>query len=239
MNRIKIKISGMTCSGCKETVTRALENIEKVIKVTVSLENESAILETQNNVSIETLQKALPKKYLIQGENTDSLLIKTKKESYLKDLYPLFLILFYITISTTIISWNNKSADSFMMDFMGLFFIVFSFFKFLDYNNFPRSFSMYDPLAKFIPAYGWIYPFIETLLGLMFLFRINIVLSLGLTIVILGITTIGVTNVLLNKEDIQCACLGTAIKLPMTIATLIENGIMIVMAIITTIILYA
>jgi len=166
-------------------------------------------------------------------------LIKTKKESYLKDLYPLFLILFYIIISTTIISWNNKSADSFMMDFMGLFFIVFSFFKFLDYNNFPRSFSMYDPLAKFIPAYGWIYPFIETLLGLMFLFRINIVLSLGLTIVILGITTIGVTKVLLNKEDIQCACLGTAIKLPMTIATLIENGIMIVMAIITTIILYA
>ena len=239
MNRIKIKISGMTCSGCKETVTRALENIEKVIKVTVSLENGSASLETQNNISLKTLQNALPGKYLVQEKTPNNRLIKSKKWPYLKDLYPLFLILFYITISTTIINWNNKSADSFMIDFMGLFFIVFSFFKFLDYSNFPRSFSMYDPLAKFIPTYGGVYPFIETVIGLMLLLRINIILSLGLTIVILGITTMGVIKVLLNKEDIQCACLGTAIKLPMTIATLIENGIMIVMAIITTIILYA
>ena len=125
-----------------------------------------------------------------------------------------------------------------MIDFMGLFFIVFSFFKFLDYKNFPNSFSMYDPLAKSIPEYGWIYPFIETILGIMFLSRINIILSLVLTIGILGITTIGVIKVLYYKENIQCACLGTAIKLPMTIATLIENGIMIVMAIITIIQLY-
>ena len=125
-----------------------------------------------------------------------------------------------------------------MIDFMGLFFIVFSFFKFLDYKNFPNSFSMYDPLAKNIPIYGWIYPFIETMLGIMFLSRINIILSLALTIGILGITTIGVIKVLYNKENIQCACLGTAIKLPMTIATLIENGIMIVMAIITITLLY-
>ena len=97
---------------------------------------------------------------------------------------------------------------------------------------------MYDPLAKNIPIYGWIYPFIETILGIMFLSRINIILSLVLTIGILGITTLGVIKVLYNKETIQCACLGTAIKLPMTIATLIENSIMIVMAIITIIQLY-
>ena len=94
---------------------------------------------------------------------------------------------------------------------------------------------MYDPLAKNISIYGWIYPFIETFLGLMFIFRIQIFLILVFTIIFLGITTIGVIKVLTNKEEIQCACLGTAIKLPMTIATLIENGIMIIMAIITII----
>jgi copper chaperone CopZ len=234
---MKIKISGMTCSGCKETVTQAFENIDKVKKVSVSLENESAIIEAENDISIETLQKSLPEKYQIQKDDSDKSISNSKERSYLTDLYPLFLILFYITIATVIISWN-KSADNFMMDFMGLFFIVFSFFKFLDFKNFPRSFAMYDPLAKSISAYGWIYPFIETMLGIMFLSRINIILSLALTIGILGITTIGVIKVLYNKENIQCACLGTAIKLPMTIATLIENGIMIVMAIITIIQLY-
>ncbi|MGI9550063.1 MAG: MauE/DoxX family redox-associated membrane protein, partial [Aurantibacter sp.] len=59
----------------------------------------------------------------------------------------------------------------------------------------------------------------------------NISVALIATIVILGITTIGVTKTLLNKKSIRCACLGTALKLPMTEATFIENAIMLVMAI--------
>jgi hypothetical protein len=118
-----------------------------------------------------------------------------------------------------------------MFDFMGLFYIVFSFFKMLDLKGFPDSFRMYDPLAKKIPIYATIYPFIETALGLMFLMRLEINIALWVTLVILGITTIGVTKTLLDKKSIRCACLGTALKLPMTEATFIENAIMIVMAI--------
>jgi len=232
MKTSTIKISGMTCSGCVQTVTQALESVKNVIKANVSLENETATIKIKNNIRIEELQKSLPEKYKIKEEIKVQSQRNSKTVTYLTELYPLFLILFYITISSVIMSWN-KTLDDFMMDFMGLFFIVFSFFKFLDYKNFPRSFSMYDPIAKNIPLYGWIYPFIETFLGIMFLFRIQIFLSLVSTIIFLGVTTIGVVKVLVNKKEIQCACLGTAIKLPMTIATLIENGIMIIMAIIT------
>ena len=118
-----------------------------------------------------------------------------------------------------------------MFDFMGLFFIVFSFFKMLDLKNFPTSFSMYDPLAKKIRFYGWIYPFIETLLGLLFLMRIKLLSAVVITIIILGITTVGVIKTLKNKKKIQCACLGTVLKLPMTEATLIENTLMLSMSI--------
>ena len=118
-----------------------------------------------------------------------------------------------------------------MLDFMGLFYIVFSFFKMLDLKGFPDSFRMYDPLAKRLSVYAKIYPFIETALGLMFLMHFQIEVALILTIVILGITTVGVTRILLDKKTIQCACLGTALKLPMTKATFIENSIMILMAI--------
>jgi prepilin signal peptidase PulO-like enzyme (type II secretory pathway) len=90
---------------------------------------------------------------------------------------------------------------------------------------------MYDPLAKILPAYGWVYPFLELSLGILFLMRIQIPLALIMTLIILGITTIGVSKTLLTKKAIQCACLGTALKLPMTKATFIENSIMIVMAI--------
>ena len=117
-----------------------------------------------------------------------------------------------------------------MLDFMGLFYIVFSFFKMLDLKGFPESFKMYDPLAKRLPIYGWIYPFIETALGVMFLMRFEVNIALIMTLVVLGITTVGVTKTLLDKKSIRCACLGTALKLPMTEATLIENTIMIAMA---------
>jgi hypothetical protein len=62
--------------------------------------------------------------------------------------------------------------------------------------------------------------------------RFQIEFALIATLVVLGITTIGVTKALFSKTAIQCACLGTALKLPMTKATFIENSIMIVMAVI-------
>jgi len=64
----------------------------------------------------------------------------------------------------------------------------------------------------------------------MFLIRFEINIASILTIIVLGITTIGVTQVILNKRSIKCACLGTALNLPMTEATFIENALMIVMA---------
>ena len=92
------------------------------------------------------------------------------------------------------------------------------------------SFRMYDPIAKQAPIYGYIYPFIEVLLGMMFLIRFEINIALILTVIVLGITTIGVTQVLVSKRSIKCACLGTTLNLPMTEATFIENALMIIMA---------
>ena len=54
--------------------------------------------------------------------------------------------------------------------------------------------------------------------------------ALGITGFVLGATTWGVIQQLRKKTTIQCACLGTALKLPMTEATLIENSLMLLMA---------
>jgi len=225
-------ISGMTCNGCVTTVAEKLKNVMNVEKADVSLESNSVIITSSDPLSIGILQEALPEKYTL----SESIQIQPVEpaieiESDLKQLFPLFLIFFYITAATILINWNDLNVADFMYDFMGLFYIVFSFFKFLDYKNFPDSFAMYDPLAKIIPAYGWIYPFIETVLGLLFLLRMELQVALYTTVVVLGITTVGVTKTLLNKNEIQCACLGTALKLPMTKTTFIENSIMLFMAI--------
>ena len=238
MKQLQFKISGMTCSSCVATVTKAIESIRNVKNVTVSLDPGLAVIKSNEDVSTDDIQSVLPDKFSVEPFEYYADVNTNDKKSYLAKLFPLILILSYISLTSIIINLD-RSLDDLMMDFMGIFFIVFSFFKFLDYKSFPNSFAMYDPLAKALPLYGWIYPFIETILGLMFLFRFQLFTSIIITILLLSITTYGVVNVLKNKQTIQCACLGTAIKLPMTIATLIENGIMIIMALVSILRMYA
>ena len=75
-----------------------------------------------------------------------------------------------------------------------------------------------------------IYPFIETALGISLLIGWNLPVILTITLLVLSITSLGVIKTLVNKTDIDCACLGTSLKLPMTEATLIENIIMLSMS---------
>ena len=231
-------IKGMTCGGCKSSVEKHLGSIELVTNVEVSSEIEEVTITLEHPVSIDVFKKVLPKKFnLFEKPNISSthkitsISEKVQEDSKVKQLQPLFIILFYLATTVIFLNYKDWNSREMMFDFMGLFFIVFSFFKMLDLKNFPTSFSMYDPLSKKIPFYGWVYPFIEIALGLMFLMRFELNIALYVTIVILGITTFGVTKILMNKKNIQCACLGTALKLPMTEATLIENALMLSMSI--------
>ena len=230
-------ISGMNCGSCKANVENSINSHEHVIEAVVDFEKKELIVSSKKHLELATFQKLLNSKYTIsiknhQGNSKSNETLVLEEKSKLHQLKPLLLIILYITTACILLHYNNWSWDKFMLDFMGLFFIVFSFFKMLDLNGFAQSFKMYDPLAKRIPVYGWIYPFIETTLGLMFLIRYEINVALIITLIILLITTIGVTKTLLAKKSIQCACLGTALKLPMTEATFIENAIMIIMAVI-------
>lgn len=235
-------VTGMTCNGCRASVEKTLSALPNVTKVDVELQSQTATITMSKHIEVDTLQNALSDKYTITEQATKNIFssVNTVEEkSELRQLMPLFLIIGYITVASILLNRNPWNTNSFMLDFMGLFYIVFSFFKLLDLKGFPKSFRMYDPLAKAVPAYGWVYPFIEVALGLMFLMRFQTSTALIITLVVLGITTIGVTKTLLDKKSIQCACLGTALKLPMTKATFIENAIMIIMAVIMLVNTYA
>ncbi|WP_439130345.1 heavy-metal-associated domain-containing protein [Polaribacter sp.] len=228
------KVSGMTCDGCKSSVEKSLSKLKHIKKVTVNLQQEEATIKMSAHVSIDALQSALPEKFSITKKEDNNKIPDVAfedKKSKSEQLYPLFLIFGYIFIASIAMNINPWVTNAFMLDFMGLFYIVFSFFKILDVKGFAMSFQMYDPLAKVVPKYGFLYPFIELALGLLFLFEYKIMIALFATLVILGITTIGVTKSLLDKKAIKCACLGSVLNLPMTKATFIENSIMIIMAI--------
>lgn len=226
----------MTCNNCKASVEKYLNDLTEISHVTIDLAKGEAEVTMERHLTADVLQNSLPEKYTVSEKDSGNVSAssisstKTSEKTKLQQLKPLLLILFYITSAGVLLHYMDWSWKEFMLDFMGLFYIVFSFFKMLDLKGFPESFKMYDPLAKRLPIYGWIYPFLETVLGIMFLMRFHLYIALIMTLVVLGITTVGVTKTLLDKKSIRCACLGTALKLPMTEATFIENTIMIAMA---------
>ncbi|MEK9612911.1 MAG: heavy-metal-associated domain-containing protein [Flavobacteriaceae bacterium] len=225
----KFTILGMTCEGCQKTVSSKIGTLDEVQSVEVSLEDSLALIKTESILSSDDISKVLGSKYKVQ--NTAFLEDSPVEKSKLRQLVPLLLIFTYLVVGTLFFALELQATpQKTMLIFMGLFFIVFSFFKFLDYRGFPASFANYDPLAQKSLLYAKIYPFLETLLGIAFLLEWQLQLTLVVTLVLLSLTAYGVLRALLKKSTIECACLGTALKLPMTEATLIENSIMIVMA---------
>jgi|TARA_A100001011_G_scaffold137184_1_gene144672 copper chaperone CopZ len=217
-------IEGMTCEGCVASVEHAIAQLPNVHRVSANLKTGTVEVRYQQSFDVNEIKAVLPPKYALVEDITTA-------PSKAKQLYPLGLIFLFLIGGTLIIHYPTFVIRDILPDFMGLFFVVFSFFKYLDLRGFQSSFRRYDPLAKAIPFYARLYPFLELSLGVLFLIRLELQLALWLTVAILGITTIGVVKVLLSKKEIECACLGSVLKLPMTEATLIENALMIAMAV--------
>ena len=213
----------MTCSGCEAAVVAAVTQIEGVFKAVANYDEDLLTIWAQPAVSEVVLKATLPNKYALINA-------AAQEPSKLKQLFPLFLIFGFIINTIVLIHWSKWNMTAMMHDFMGTFFIVFSFFKLLDLKGFQASFKIYDPLAAAWPAYGLVYPFIELALGICYIRDFVPDWVLWVTLVVLGTTTLGVVQTLLKRRAIQCVCLGSLLKFPMTKATFIENAIMIVMA---------
>jgi hypothetical protein len=136
-----------------------------------------------------------------------------------------------ILLVTLVLAWaRGFSAERFMSDFMAVFFIVFAAFKFVNLEMFSVTYQSYDVIAKRFPVWGYIFPFIEGILGVAYLlFDQNNTLNI-ITLVVTGVAAIGVFSELRNKSNIMCACLGNVIKLPLSKVSFIEDALMFAMA---------
>lgn len=150
----------------------------------------------------------------------------------IKAYYPIFLIAAYILGVATINNYSDQGMnwEHWMNQFMAGFFLVFSAFKFLDIRGFAEGYATYDLLAKRWYTYGFIYPFLELALGILYLTQWSLTLTQLATVIIMGFSSIGVIQSLLKKQKFQCACLGTIIKVPLSTVTLFEDLLMVVLA---------
>ena len=221
----------MTCSSCETKVKSALQMIENVTEVVVTKADNSATITMNKHIPLSDLQQALDPKYTIsaiQFNETEEL-----AKSWFETYKPILLIFFYISLVVVLVQINSERFNIMMamQYFMAGFFLVFSFFKFLNLKGFAESYVMYDVLAKRIPIWAYLYAFIEVSLGMAYLINFNPLVTNIFTFTVMSLSIIGVLQSVFNKRKIQCACLGAVFNLPMSTITIIEDALMIVMSV--------
>jgi copper chaperone CopZ len=240
MNATKTyKISGLSCNNCVAKVTQTLSQFANQIEVSLKPPH---VRISGLTTSINTLNEALkPLGNYVIGDEVIEAIIKDTQNVYLEtapitlETYkPLILVFMYILIVVLAMEMIDGAWmwHRVMSHFMAGFFFAFSFFKMLDLRGFASSYAMYDVLAKKLPIYGYIYPFIELGLGVSYLLGFRPILVNTVTLFVMLFSSIGVILAVSNKEKIRCACLGTGFNLPMTTVTIIEDLMMAAMAVI-------
>lgn len=250
-------LTGLHCGACVKKITQALAPLADGVEVRLSpmqlvLNNPKASFEAlqtavagagnyilgPDSASNTTLAQSIQAHAAI--ENIAKMRAKTTAAeaiplSWLASYKPLLLIVGYLLGGSLLVQVGmggaaNISAMETMRYFMAGFFLVFSFFKLLDIDAFANAYVGYDLLARRWRGWGLAYPLVELALGIAYLTHFSPVFTLWTTIIVMGISALGVIQAVTRKTQIQCACLGTVFKLPMSTVTIIEDLGMVAMA---------
>lgn len=222
-------IHGMTCNSCVVRIKNALLTNKNILAADIQLDSPQATITMREHVGISELKSLVSKAGNFELVGHDHKTISMDEPVETKDsYYPIFLIFGFI-LGVTLLTQIFKGrflVEEWMAHFMAGFFLVFSFFKLLNIRGFAEGYRTYDVVAKRIPAWGFIYPFVELGLAVLFLSGQIVVVTNSLTIVVMLVSSIGVIQHLIKRSPFQCACLGTVIRLPLSKVTLFEDLLM-------------
>ena len=226
-------ISGMTCGNCVARVKSELLKLGNVLSADVQLTTPQATITMERHIPDTTLQAAIKHAGSFSITEADGGMMHATEEMDVEknSYFPIFLIFGYILGVTALFQVvNGFDWMQWMSQFMAGFFLVFSFFKLMNLRGFADGYRSYDIIAKHLPVWGYIYPFLELGLAIAFLTGFAPVGTNVATLLLMGVSSIGVIQSLVNKTVFQCACLGTVIKLPLSKVTLFEDFLMVAMS---------
>lgn len=157
----------------------------------------------------------------------------SSQPNFFSKYWPLIILLFTVCVAALAITYSVQGNwHEWMHYFMGLFLTIFGLLKLFNPNGFADGFQMYDIIAKRSRGYALIYPYFELLLGLGYLAFVVPILVYTLTIILMSIGAIGVIKALKKGLDVRCACMGTALNVPLSTVTLTEDLGMIAMSLV-------
>jgi copper chaperone CopZ len=221
------RVTMIHCQNCIDTITTDLLRFPGVHNPKVSLEEQTIRFETNSGVSKERLRPFVPEKYTIE-EIVDASRLGIIWKTY-RPLALAFAIVILFAASGAFLI--DRSLAGFMRFLMAGFFLFFGGLKALRPRQFADLFATYDIVARRSRLYALTYPFIEVGLGFLFLFNVWLGITDVITILIMSVGSVGIWQALQRRSGVKCACLGSFFSLPLSRVTLVENIVMVLMAV--------
>jgi cation transport ATPase len=223
-------IAGISCMSCVSKIEKSLYGNSAIKKISIDKKTGNTTLEGESLPHDDIISGLVSAagEYSLSATSASQSASKESNRSY----KPLLIIVLYLLGTTLLLEFSNGmfQIKTWMAHFMAGFFLVFSFFKMLDIAAFAKAYQSYDIIAAKAKWYGYVFPFIELGLGIAYLLYSDNELTHLITAIVMFVSLIGVIKSVVQKSEIQCACLGTVFNLPMSYVTIIEDGIMLVMA---------
>jgi copper chaperone CopZ len=232
MKEATLNITGITCMSCVSKIEKALYGNSAIKQVSIDKDSGKAILRGTPLPHLDVIENLIEGagNYYVNATPEQGATSTQRNRSY----KPLVIIVVYLLGTTLLLEYSSGMflMKTWMANFMAGFFLVFSFFKMLDIAAFANAYQSYDLIAAKAKWYGYVFPFIELGLGIAYLLYSDNELTHLITAFVMFVSLLGVIRSVVQKSEIQCACLGTVFNLPMSYVTIIEDGIMLAMALI-------
>lgn len=116
--------------------------------------------------------------------------------------------------------------------FLAMSMTLLGMLKLRDVEGFSNMFLGYDLLAQRVVPYAYVYPYGETLAGLLMVAGALIWLAAPLALVIGTVGAVSVFKaVYIDKRELRCACVGGDSNVPLGFVSLTENLVMVGMGV--------
>ena len=138
----------------------------------------------------------------------------------------------YLTYMTKESEESEERTKELMPRTMGTIFLVLGLLKLTDLQSFSKIFAKYDIVAKRVPVYGYLYPFLEIMIGLSLFVKDYRIPAYKTILVLMTIGLLGIFKIMVSKKGstLRCGCMGSLFHVPLSYVTISENIVMIAMS---------
>ena len=155
-------------------------------------------------------------------------------ETSYQPVIAIFSVAFLMSLAVTLIANGTVLTLDIFTRFIAIAMVMLGIQKLQDVEQFSTMFLGYDLLARKWVPYAYIYPFAETLAGLLMIAAILPWLSGPIALFVGGVGAASVFKaVYIDKRELKCACVGGGSNVPLGFVSLTENVMMLLMGIIT------